>query len=186
MEDNNYIDVDGTTRPTINSKGHPIHHTEEGIVNFWRWFGDSKVVDNQGRPLVVYHGTNQDVREFEKSKSGEFGAGIYATPHPETANYFGAMKGTDGKNTMTIYLTLKNPLITDDRNVPRSAGVKKLQKKGYDGVIGIQPNGEKQYIVFEPTQIKSATGNSGAFGMNANITAESELKRIQQLLERLL
>ena len=25
--------------------------------NFWKWFGNSKVVDEQGRPLVVYHGS---------------------------------------------------------------------------------------------------------------------------------
>ncbi len=26
---------------------------------FWRWFGDSKVVDAKGKPLVVYHGTDE-------------------------------------------------------------------------------------------------------------------------------
>lgn len=26
--------------------------------NFWKWFGNSNVVDAQGNPLVVYHGTN--------------------------------------------------------------------------------------------------------------------------------
>lgn len=55
------IEVDGVERPTLNSNGQPIHPTEEGIRNFWRWFGDSKVVDDQGRPLVVYHGTTADV-----------------------------------------------------------------------------------------------------------------------------
>ena len=25
--------------------------------NFWKWFGDSKVVDDAGNPLVVYHGS---------------------------------------------------------------------------------------------------------------------------------
>src|SRR5690606_3733614 len=51
------IDVDGVSRPTTNSNGQPIAATEEGIRNFWRWFGSSRVVDDQGRPLVVYHGT---------------------------------------------------------------------------------------------------------------------------------
>lgn len=46
------IEVDGVQRPTRNSAGQPIHHTEEGIRNFWRWFGSSRVVDDQGRPLV--------------------------------------------------------------------------------------------------------------------------------------
>ncbi len=49
--------VDGVERPTTNSEGNRIHPTDEGLRNFWRWFGDSKVVDKQGRPLVVYHGS---------------------------------------------------------------------------------------------------------------------------------
>lgn len=32
---------------------------------FRKWFGDSKVVDAQGRPLVVYHGTQADFNVFE-------------------------------------------------------------------------------------------------------------------------
>ena len=51
------LTIDGTERPTRNSKGKLIHPTEEGIRNFWKWFGDSKVVDDQGRPKVLYHGT---------------------------------------------------------------------------------------------------------------------------------
>jgi len=32
---------------------------------FKRWFGDSKVVDAQGNPLVVYHGTAADIEFFD-------------------------------------------------------------------------------------------------------------------------
>lgn len=49
------IDVDGQLRPTLNSEGNPIHASEEGIRNFWRWFKDSAAVDAEGRPLVLYH-----------------------------------------------------------------------------------------------------------------------------------
>lgn len=62
------IEVDGTVRPSLNSNGKPIHWSEEGVRNFWRGFGDSKVVDAQGRPLVVYHGTPSDFDSF----SGKF------------------------------------------------------------------------------------------------------------------
>ncbi len=37
---------------------------------FRRWFGDSKVVDDQGQPLIVYHGTIGDFTEFSKEKLG--------------------------------------------------------------------------------------------------------------------
>ena len=63
------INVDGVERPTRNSKGQLINPTEEGVRNFWRWFGDSKVVDADGKPLVVYHGTKADIIKFDKRKS---------------------------------------------------------------------------------------------------------------------
>ena len=40
---------------------------------FKAWFGDSKVVGADGKPLVVYHGTSADVSAFDLSKSGAFG-----------------------------------------------------------------------------------------------------------------
>lgn len=68
------IEVDGKLRPTTNSSGQPIYPTEDGIRAFWRWFGDSKVVDDNGRPLVVYHGTPADISAFEPTRAGEYGA----------------------------------------------------------------------------------------------------------------
>jgi hypothetical protein len=64
-----------------NSEGKPIHHTDEGIRNFHRWFGDSTLVDEYGRPKVVYHGvpalynhqtdsTPLPFNEFTKTGSG--------------------------------------------------------------------------------------------------------------------
>jgi len=58
------IDVDGQERPTRTSSGTLIFPTEEGVRNFWRWFGDSVFVDDQGRPMVMYHGTAADIDEF--------------------------------------------------------------------------------------------------------------------------
>ncbi len=37
---------------------------------FKKWFGDSKVLDEQGKPLVVYHGTFSNFEGFDKSKLG--------------------------------------------------------------------------------------------------------------------
>jgi hypothetical protein len=44
-------------RPLENDEGERIAPTEEGIAAFYQWFNRSKVVDAQGRPRVVYHGT---------------------------------------------------------------------------------------------------------------------------------
>jgi len=38
---------------------------------FKKWFGDSKVVDAGGKPLVVYHWTDNDFSEFDMSMVGE-------------------------------------------------------------------------------------------------------------------
>lgn len=38
--------------------------------SFGRWFGNSRVVDANGRPLVVYHGTNQTFVRFAKKRGG--------------------------------------------------------------------------------------------------------------------
>lgn len=64
------LTINGKKRPTTNSKGQPIATTEQGIRNFYKWFGDSKVVDEQDRPLVVYHGGADKITEFDKSKRG--------------------------------------------------------------------------------------------------------------------
>jgi hypothetical protein len=57
------IEVDGVQRPTTNSRGMPIFvgnekiSAEDGIRNFWRWYGDTELVDGEGRPIPVYHST---------------------------------------------------------------------------------------------------------------------------------
>ena len=37
---------------------------------FKRWFAGSKVVDDTGKPLIVYHGTNQTFGRFLKKRGG--------------------------------------------------------------------------------------------------------------------
>ena len=38
---------------------------------FKRWFGDSKVMDEEGKPLVVYHATDADFTVFDRDKLGK-------------------------------------------------------------------------------------------------------------------
>jgi N12 class adenine-specific DNA methylase len=37
---------------------------------FRRWFGNSKAVDDRGRPLVVFHGTNSNIVRFDPERMG--------------------------------------------------------------------------------------------------------------------
>jgi Large polyvalent protein associated domain 38/Large polyvalent protein-associated domain 5/ADP-Ribosyltransferase in polyvalent proteins/Large polyvalent protein-associated domain 1 len=88
------IEIDGQQRSTTNSKGQQIAQTEEGVRNFWKWFGDSKVVDADGNPLVVYHGTDNDIEAFDRGKLGSTtGAasakmGFFFTPDPVVASSY--------------------------------------------------------------------------------------------------
>lgn len=107
------IEVDGVTRPTTNSNGKPIAQTEEGVRNFWRWFGDSKVVDAEGRPLVVYHGTGKDFAEFntEGGKGKSYQSGAFFTPSTLRANTY--TPGRDGGAVMPVYLRIVDPVEID-------------------------------------------------------------------------
>lgn len=65
---------------------------------FRKWFGDSKVVDRRGQPLVVYHGTDHGgFFEFDFNEVGEGQWGFYFTDSRQMAfTYTGAgRRGAD-------------------------------------------------------------------------------------------
>lgn len=98
------INIDGVEKPVRNSEGNKIALSEPALKNFWRWFGDSKVVDEQGRPLVVYHGTNAEFYIFKGTKilNSSEGVGFNFAVKKDIAGGFG--------NVMPVYLNLKNPV----------------------------------------------------------------------------
>jgi hypothetical protein len=140
----------------------------------------SKVVDpDTGEPLVVYHGTKADFTQFVPSRGGEYGSGIYLTPD-EGAAWMAAerVQGDGAPHIMPVYVALKNPYTATDRDTVRSMGVKKLKENGYDGIIATGPTGERQYVAFDPEQIKSAIGNRGTFDPNSpDILFQSDTTR---------
>ncbi|MEK7643915.1 MAG: hypothetical protein AAB390_01280 [Patescibacteria group bacterium] len=66
---------------------------------FKQWFGESMVVDENGEPLILYHGSSKTFDKFDISKvgassgenkdSGYFGTGFYFTPHRGLAEKYG-------------------------------------------------------------------------------------------------
>lgn len=161
--DQTTIEVDGKQRPALNSNGKPIHWSEEGIRNFWRWFGDSKVVDTEGRPLVVYHSTSaeDDFTKFRR-RTGDIGMHFGTIGQAEDRWQYTNQIGGDYKNPriMSVYLAIKNPLRLTDAGIwnadnldyqlldlfpndaSRIAKLKStkdirefIQSKGYDGVV---------------------------------------------------
>lgn len=187
-------DIQGRREPS-----GPQYSVRTETPAFKRWFGDSKVVDENGDPLVVYHGsTGKGVTEFDttrittRSAKGDV-AGTYFTADQRNASGYtrpaGATIKTPRGEIVSAYLKIENPLNT-------TAAIKKYRKQGMtfgdakrkaldaltpenDGVIfdgdGVNPS---EYVVFKPTQIKSATGNTGEFSpTNPSILASQRTNR---------
>jgi N12 class adenine-specific DNA methylase len=79
---------------------------------FKAWFGKSKVVDADGKPLVVYHGTASDFEAFQIM--GRTGA-IWATQNSATAERFASgdlARPGDQPNIMPLYMSIQNPFDT--------------------------------------------------------------------------
>ena len=173
--------------------------------NFKRWFGDwindpenaSKVVDENGEPMVVYHGTSWNPLE-EPSGGAVFKSGWYAGIKSR-AEGFG--------EPVAVFLNIKNPAYSYDKNkendsilpddfdlnhtstfgqydgyisyidypeVPRISEIAKrrimiMNPENYEEVINQtlaeMPRGRQIFSAIPkgPSQIKSATDNTGEF-----------------------
>jgi len=97
---------------------------------FLRWFGSSKVVNDTGKPLTVYHGTQSDFDRFRTTISRQLGVGAYFTASPLVAeDYAVAQQETpDGGSIMPVYLKIENPFIVD-RNMSRSSVARELGER---------------------------------------------------------
>jgi hypothetical protein len=94
-----------------------------GTTAFDRWFGDSKVVNDKGKPKVMYHGTARDVTGFRAKQAGA----IFVTEDPRFAAGFSEMSQSWMLNNYRSILTDKQ--IEAARNaVPRI-----LEQEGYKG-----------------------------------------------------
>lgn len=191
----------------------------------------SKVVDENGEPMVAYHGSNNEFTKFDTARIGSStgtsdGRGFYFTTDKDYANSF----GKDG-NVLSVFLNIDNPLSLKEKTITKRQLfdiIKRIDEKevaadgehwfisnyanyydvGIDGAIReaaeseypysdndvelvnslisasgnfkdvvnsvyeitgksseIVPkeNGTVHYVVTNPNQIKSATGNNGNF-----------------------
>lgn len=164
--------------------------------NFNKWFGNSKVVDAKGDPLVVYHGTLRNFAAFDKSAPK--GSSV-----PNATDYLGIFFSTsasdaggyaqqEGANIIPVFLSIKNPLpISVDKWVSMSNSskgyvqvrnlLKKATENGNDGFV-IKGRTKTWYIALRPEQIKSVY-NDGTFDpTNPNINKES-MSFLKELVE---
>jgi hypothetical protein len=123
------------------------------------WFGNSKVVDDQGNPLMVYHGTQS---KFETLRTPAWFSDKY-----EYADNFSAQWGDKGERTsnsrvIKAYLRIENPYETDDWSDTEPSKdnpdwMQKLIDQGYDGIHFVEHSAfgtETEWVAFYPEQIR--------------------------------
>ena len=132
---------------------------------FWAWFGQSKVVDAQGKPMIVWHGVKSFAHEidhankqliiipsfevFNVSKTIE--PGSWFSPDPTVARHYGT--------PVPFYLKAENPL--------REESPLDAVPMGYDSIYRTRSKQATiqhawEIAVFRPEQIK-AVFNRGSF-----------------------
>jgi hypothetical protein len=108
------------------------------------YFKNSKVIDEDGNLMVVYHGTPKPNFSVFKLGDGALGNGIYFAESKEYSKGF-----SFGSDPYEVYLNITNPY---EVNYPISDSItEKLIAKGYDGIHHKQ-NGF--WVAFSPEQIK--------------------------------
>lgn len=100
---------------------------DDHLENLLEWFGASKVVDEVGAPLRVFHGRSGDFSVFNTNggTGKSFGTGAFFTSSPLVAASYAA---GDEPNIAAVYLSLQHPVVidADGRNwnsIARSAKV---------------------------------------------------------------
>ena len=116
---------------------------------FKRFFKDSKVVDEDGNPMVVYHATKNNFFAFDpkkltkNTKHPTAKLGFFAAVNPESTDDFitvpyGIGKGTyeAGANIIPLYASIKNPVtIPSGKFVLQSMALQNMKKKDADKFI---------------------------------------------------
>lgn len=140
---------------------------------FRQWFGQSKIVDEKGMPMVVYHGSNVEIESFDASLSLH---GYWFSEDRSDAHDYGY--------TITeVYLRIENPYIfkrtNGDEGINQAMDLAK--SLGHDGMIITSPTLDEggdesgatwatNFVAFEAQSIKSAQRNTGRFSSaNPNI-----------------
>ncbi|MDR1373182.1 MAG: hypothetical protein LBJ17_08750, partial [Dysgonamonadaceae bacterium] len=157
---------------TGTQSGSPIGDFAKILQNFeTAKKNSSKVVDENGEPMVVYHySPNKGFTVFDNTKSKNGYSAFYFSDRPlrttneyeESRAFFLNIKEPYQYKGYSIYDTPGNDVpaaqVTEER-------MKSLQDKGFDGGFYVNNKGGNviEYTAFSPSQIKSATDNNGNF-----------------------
>lgn len=183
--------------------GNPTNLNEKQWVQvrtkaFKEWFGDwennpedaSKVIDENGEPRVVYHGTYANFNAFDESHLGDV-TDLNATNEDWVKTSHIGFWFNDNKigfytKHKPVFLNVRNPLefasmesLVDEMSYYDSGeDFKRSNSDGYDSVIVLEDEemGGRSYSVFNDNQIKSATENNGGFSSHNDDIRFREVK----------
>lgn len=174
--------------------GEPTNLTERQWLqvrteSFKEWFGDwendpenaSKVVDENGEPRVVYHGTRSQFFAFDIEQAGKNNPSVDiaklgfffvddkegAEWHTEEYNAEGEKRDGEFPSVMEVFLNLRTPFVEQvkedaQNHIDNAPYLENVESNGFDG-ISVSGKYDTVYVVYTPSQIKSATDNVGAF-----------------------
>jgi hypothetical protein len=131
-----------------------------GTPEFKEWFGDSKVVAADGKPIRLYHGTKHDIEQFDVTRS-IWGA-VFLAESPKAAEQY-----MDEGVIMPVYARITNPkeMSWDEWfNMPLHAHTALVRGGKHDGIRirRSESHGAGMYkdadvwLAFDGAQIKSA------------------------------
>lgn len=147
------------------------------------YFRDSKVVDEDGRLLPVYHATYETFTVFDRSKLGALTDGNATDENWAATSHIGFWFNTEdlsrkakvGTRAEEVYLNLTDPYqagsmealaaqLEQYSGTPKEKGeafAQWLRGEGYDGVVVRDEEfGGTSYIALEPEQIKRVTNQN--------------------------
>lgn len=184
----------GTNQWMTAPNGAKTHLSEQQWLQvrtpeFKKWFGDwendaanaSQVLDENGEPKVVYHGTATEFNEF-KQGHGLLGDGIYLTDSFDTADVYANIRGENGF-VLPLFVNIRNVFKTTG-NVSRDEFVEATTSGKYQGIVHQFENHE--YIVaLEPNQVKMAEGNKGTFNSESSDIRFSRSSNYDDITKRI-
>ena len=187
--------ADGTYMKAPNGKTTNLNELQWAQVRtkaFKNWFGDwenapesaSKVVDENGEPKVMHHGTILSHQGLTEPFYTFYPNSHFGTEGQANARIKGAWDVED-KQIYEVFLNIRNPQrrndadqdYLDEKDMTMSEfweqSVDRAKGAGHDGIVYLNQYEDPEHpadswIAFNPNQIKSATENSGGFSTEDN------------------
>ena len=186
-----------TYYPTAEEAENAAHEKAPPETHEFKLFFGASHVKEEGRPQVMYHGTDQEINQFRENVP------IFVSPDAKFAEQFASRRvvlGGGGEKkvyplwvrsetpfdyqnpehvqqalsalnhvSMSDYLKIEKELPKGLWTVIEDARFQGvIQKLGFDSFY-VSEQGTKNLAVFSATQVKSVTGNIGEFGANKDI-----------------